>query len=90
MITKINLANIAEVYNTDTDYINRTFKGILHFDYDAVDISFTDCYFEGVIFIKNTGGTVTFNGLNKGGFIICNKPIPETLTGVGDVPDTNF
>jgi len=90
MINTIDVANIAEVYNSDTDYNSRTFKGILHFEVDAPDIAFTDCYFEGVIFIKNTGGTVTWNGVNTGGFIICNKPIPETLTGVGDVPEGNF
>lgn len=90
MINTVDVALTTEnIFRTGTGFVNRVFVDA-YFDYNIADLSFTDCVFLGVCYIKNVGGTITWNGLNKGGFIICNKPIPETLTGVGDVPEGNF
>ena len=76
-------------YTTPNSFSGRTFNNI-YFNYNVADLEFINCAFYGVCYIKNTGGTVTYTGTNIGGYVISNKPIPITIIGVGDVPDTNF
>lgn len=51
-----------------------------YFDYNVSDLSFTDCNFLGVCYIKNTGGTITHTN-SKGGIVISNGSPVAGLVG---------
>jgi hypothetical protein len=61
----------------------------IDFDFHTGSLNFIGCKFKGVCNIKNTAGTISFSSCT-GGYVICNKPIPATLRGEGDVPDADF
>jgi len=78
------------VYNSGSSFANKNFVNA-YLIYNIPDLVIENCTFKGLSYILNTGGTITFLGTNKGGYVICNKSIPEeTLIGLGDVPEENF
>lgn len=92
MIEKIKVGTTTEAnseYTTGTGFTGREFFDA-YFNYNIADLTFTNCIFRGVCYIKNIGGTITYAGTNIGGFVISNKPIPDTVRGTGDVDPAEF
>lgn len=60
-----------------------------YFNTAVASLIFIDCEFGGVCKIKNTFGTITHTD-SKGGYVITNKDLPDTLRGVGNVTASEF
>ena len=70
-------------------FTNMVFKDV-YFDCETSSVSFVNCQFKGNCAVKNSGGTISFDGNCIGGYVATNGAITARMFGIDGLTSTDF